>query len=99
MMLGGFSFFVAPFLWMAWHFLAVPIDYDWFLLIIIQLVVIMLMRGLVDHRFHHSRLYSLSHPLGISFMFVSGIYAATRRFTGAGVCWKQRIYTPESGIK
>jgi len=99
MMLAGFGLFVAPFLWMAWHFLAVPTDYDWLLLIIIvQLLVIILMRGLVDHRFHHSRLYSLSHPLGISFMFLSGVYGATRRLTGAGVCWKRRLYTPESGI-
>jgi len=99
MMLAGFSFFIAPFALMAWHFSPVLADYDWFLLIIIiQLLVIMLMRGLVDHRFHHSRLYSMSHPVGISFMLLSGVYGATKRFTGAGVRWKQRLYTPESGI-
>ena len=100
MMLAGFSFFIAPFALMAWHFSPVLADYDWFLLIIIiQLLVIMLMRGLVDHRFHHSRLYSMSHPVGISFMLLSGVYGATKRFTGAGVRWKQRLYTPESGIE
>ena len=99
MMLGGFSFFVAPFLWLAWHFLPVPTAYDSFMLIIIQLVVIMLMRSLVDHRFRYSRLYCLSHPVGISFMLLSGVYAAIKRFTGAGVQWKQRLYTPESGIE
>jgi chlorobactene glucosyltransferase len=99
MMLGGFSLFIAPFLWLAWHFLPVPTAYDSFMLIIIQLVVIMLMRSLVDHRFRYSRLYSLSHPVGISFMLLSGVYAAIKRFIGAGVCWKQRLYTPKSGIE
>ena len=100
MMLAGFGFFIAPFALMAWHFSPVLADYDWFLLIIIiQLLVIMLMRGLVDHRFHHSRLYSMSHPVGISFMLLSGVYGATKRFTGAGVRWKQRLYRPESGIE
>jgi chlorobactene glucosyltransferase len=100
MMLAGFGFFIAPFLWLALHFLAVPVDYNWLLLIIsIQLLVIMLMRGLIDHRFHHSRLYSLSHPVGISFMLLCAVYGATRRITGAGVHWKQRLYTPESGIE
>jgi chlorobactene glucosyltransferase len=100
MMLAGFSFFIAPFALMAWHFSPVLADYDRFLrIIIIQLMLIMLMRGLVDHRFHHSRLYSLSHPVGISFMVLSGVYGATKRFTGAGVRWKQRLYRPDSGIE
>jgi len=100
MILAGFGFFIAPFLWLARHFLAVPVDYNLFLLIIsIQLLVIMLMRGLIDHRFHHSRLYSLLHPVGISLMLFCAVYGATRRLTGAGVHWKQRLYTPESGIK
>ena len=98
-MVGGFSFFVFPFLLVAWHFLAMPADYAWFMLIIVQLVAIILMRSLIDHRFRHPRLYSLSHPVGISFMLVSGVYAAIKRFTGAGVRWKQRLYTPESGIE
>jgi chlorobactene glucosyltransferase len=99
MMLGGFGFFVAPFLWLAWHFLPVPIVFNSLMLIIIQLVVILLMRCLVDRRFRYSRLYSLSHPVGISLMLLSGVYAAIKRFTGAGVQWKQRLYTPESGIE
>jgi chlorobactene glucosyltransferase len=99
MMVGGFSFFVSPFLLVAWHFLAMPTDYAWFVLIIVQLAVVILMRSLIDHRFGHSRLYSLSHPVGISFMLVSGVYAAIQRMTGAGTRWKQRLYTPESGIE
>jgi chlorobactene glucosyltransferase len=100
MMLAGFGLFVGPFLWMAWHFVTVPTNYDWFLVIIIvQLLVIMLMRGVVDHRFRNSRRYSLSHPVAISFMFVSAVYATAKRYTGAGVHWKQRVYTPESGVE
>ncbi len=99
MMLGGFGFFIAPFLWAAWHFLPMPTAYDWFIVIVLQLVIIMLMRALVDHRFHYPRVYSLSHPVGISFVLLSGLYGSLRRFTGAGVRWKQRLYSPESEIE
>ena len=99
MMLAGFGLFVAPFLWVAWHFLATSGGYDWLLLIIIiQLLVIMLMRLLIDRRFHNSRLYSLSHPVGVSFMLLSSVCGIAKRFTGTGVYWKERQYIPESGI-
>ena len=100
MMLAGFGFFVAPFLWIAWNFLLAPTGYDRFMLIIvIQLLVILLMRGLIDHRFGYSRPYSLSHPVGISFMLLSAGYGAIRRLTGTGVRWKRRLYTPESEVE
>jgi chlorobactene glucosyltransferase len=100
MILAGFSFFIAPFILMARHFSLTLADYDLFLLVItVQLLVIMLMRGLVDRRFSHSRLYSLSHPVGISFVLLSGAYGATKRLTGSGVHWKQRLYKPGSGVE
>lgn len=99
MMLAGISFFIAPFILMAGHFLPVLPDYGWSVLIAMQVVVILLMRALVDHRFHHSRLYSLSHPAGISFWLLCCVSGAVKRLTGGGVHWKQRHYTSKSGIE
>ena len=98
LMVAGFCFFVAPFLWLLWHFMPAQAAFDWPLLILVQIAIIMLMRSMVDQRFHHSGLYSITHPVGISFMLLSCIYAAIRHMTGAGVCWKGRHYEPESHI-
>ncbi len=98
LMVGGIGLFVAPFVLTAWHFSPLRGSYDWSALVVMQVVVVLLMRALVDHRFHHSRLYSLSHPAGISFMLLSGVYGSVRRLTGTGIQWKQRVYTPTSGV-
>jgi len=99
MMLAAFAFFIAPFALMAGHFTPVLPDYGWSMLIAMQVVVILLMRALIDHRFHQSPVYSLSHPVGISFWLLCCVNGAIRHFTGAGVHWKQRRYTPRSGIE
>jgi len=99
LLLGLSSLFIIPFAFMAGHFTPVLPDYGWSVLITVQVVAVLLMRALVDHRFHHSRLYSLLHPAGISFWLLCGVHGATKRFTGAGVRWKQRLYPPVSGIE
>ncbi|MFC1924620.1 glycosyltransferase [Chloroflexota bacterium] len=98
-MLGGLVFFVVPFILMAGHFSPVLDGYGWFVLLVMQVVIILLMRVLFDHRFHYSPIYALFHPAGVSFMLLSSTYGGIRRFTHAGVNWKQRLYTPVSGIK
>ncbi|MFC2059432.1 glycosyltransferase, partial [Chloroflexota bacterium] len=98
LMAAGFCLFVAPFILLVWHLLPPQAPFGWLQLLIVQLMVIMLMRILVDHRFHHSRLYSVSHPVGISFMLLSCVYGAVRHLTGAGVRWKERLYKPGSEI-
>lgn len=98
MILAGTSLFLAPFVLVAWHFSPVLGSLDWFIIILAQVTVIIVMRVLVDHRFGHSPLYSLSHPAGISFMLLSSAFGAVRRFTGGGVSWKDRRYTRTSGI-
>lgn len=89
--------FIIPFVLMAWH-LGPLSDAHLSALIIMQVCFILIMRLLIDRRFGHSRLYSLSHPLGISFMLASGTYGSLRKFTGAGVKWKSRTYKPDSKV-
>lgn len=99
LMVAGVSLFVAPFVLVACHFSPMPGTYGWSAVIVLQVVAILLMRILIDHRFGHSYLYSLSHPAGISFMMFSGVYGGIRRLNGSGVQWKERLYTPRSGIE
>ncbi len=99
LMLAGFGLFLAPFILIAWHFVPFVSDFDWSLIIVLQVVIILLMRALVDHRFGHSRVYSLSHPASISFMLLSCAYGSVKHFTGAGIHWKERLYRPKSGIE
>jgi len=97
-MLGFVGLFVAPFVLLAWHYSPMPGAYDWSVLIVLQVVAMLIMRALVDQRFHHSQAYTLSHPVGLSFLVLSGVHGAVRRFTGAGIQWKDRLYTPRSHV-
>lgn len=95
----GASLFLAPFILMAWHFAPFLTDLDWSMIIVLQVLIILLMRLLVDHRFGHSRLYSLSHPASISFILLSCAYGSVKRLTGEGVHWKERLYGSKSGVR
>lgn len=94
----GTSLFLAPFIMMAWHFAPFLTDLDWSMIIVLQVIIILLMRVLVDHRFGHSRLYSLSHPASVSFILLSCAYGSMRRLAGNGVHWKDRLYGSKSGV-
>jgi chlorobactene glucosyltransferase len=92
------SLFIAPFFLMAGHFTPLLPDYGWSMLIATQVVVVLMMRVLVDHRFHQSGLYSLSHPAGISLWLLCGVHGAMKRLSGIGMSWKQRHYERDSGV-
>jgi len=97
MVLGAALFFV-PFVFTVGHFTPIIPDYGWSMLIVMQIGAILLMRVLVDRRFRHPQLYSLSHPAGISFWLLCVVNGAIRHLTGGGVRWKERNYTPKSGV-
>lgn len=100
MMVAGFSLFVFPFYWTVCYLLPITTTpADWTKLILFQFAVVIFMRILVDQRFHYARLYSLSHPVGICFMLFSAAYGTVRRYTRAGVWWKERLYKPDSKIE
>jgi chlorobactene glucosyltransferase len=96
--LGAVGLFVAPFVMMATH-LSPWWSYDWFAIIVAQVVLILIMRVLVDRRFSYKRLYSLSLPAGVMFLLASGLWAWKRRHTGSGVSWKDRTYKPDTRIQ
>jgi chlorobactene glucosyltransferase len=88
------SVFVAPFAWLAWHFvpLQAPFDPEPSGLIMAQVAIVLLMRSMVDRQFNNPRWYAFTHPLGIAFLALSCLYAFVRKVTGAGIAWKGRVY-------
>jgi hypothetical protein len=56
------------------------------------------MRWLVDKRFKESIISTVLHPLGFSFLIITGLYAGSRQAVGAGVRWKERLYSKESSV-
>jgi chlorobactene glucosyltransferase len=98
LLVAGYLFFLAPFYWL-WNELFVAANpSDWRLLIILQVGAIVLMRWLVDKRFHESIISTVLHPIGFSFLIITGIYAGSRQAVGAGVHWKARLYSKESSV-
>lgn len=96
--LGVVGLFVAPFIMMATH-LSPWVRYDWWAIIVVQVVLILIMRVLVDRRFSYKRLYSISLPAGMLFLLASGVWAWKRRHTGGGVSWKDRTYKPDTHVQ
>lgn len=95
----GYIFFLAPFYWLWNEFFVVSTPTAWRELIIFQVAVILIMRGLIDNRFKEPVISALLHPLGFSFLFLSALYASGRRVVGAGVSWKKRVYGGESAVE
>ncbi len=99
LIIAGYFFFLAPFysLWNELFVVATPSD--WRGIIISQVAMILVMRWLVDNHFKETVVSTLLHPLGFSFLFLVGLYAGSRRATGAGVSWKKRLYSRESSVE
>jgi hypothetical protein len=99
MMSAAYVFFLLPFysLWRELFVVAAPTGLR--TIIISQVGVILFMRWLVDSRFKEPVISVFLHPLGLSFLFVASFCAIFRRAVGAGVRWKERIYSRESPVE
>ncbi|OGO43603.1 MAG: hypothetical protein A2Z05_06415 [Chloroflexi bacterium RBG_16_60_22] len=95
----GYIFFLAPFYWLWNDFFHAATPTVWREVVIFQVAVILLMRGLIDTRFKEPVVSAILHPFGISFLFAGALYAGGKRIVGAGVSWKKRIYGGESAVE
>ena len=86
--------FLAPFLWLAYGLLLSEPPFNWQLLVIAQVAILLLGRFLVGRRFSQPKSSVILHPLGIGFLLLIGLYAGYRSVRHAGVRWKGRIYSP-----
>jgi chlorobactene glucosyltransferase len=92
----GYFFLLAPFYWLWRELFVAPTG--WGAIIVFQVVMIFGMRWLVDSRFKEPVVSAFLHPLGFSFLILTGLYAGSRQVVGAGVRWKNRLYSKESAI-
>ncbi len=99
MMVAGYLFYLAPFYWIWNEFFIVTVPTDWRFVIFFQIVMILFMRFLVDHRFREPPVSTVLHPLGFSYLFLAAIYGCWRQIIGKGVQWKSRLYSEGSGVK
>ena len=99
MLIAGYFFFLAPFYWLWNEFFVVAAPTVWREVIIFQVAVILIMRGLTDNRFKEPAISALCHPFGFSFLVASAVYAGGRRMVGASVSWKKRLYGGESAVE
>jgi len=99
MMSAAYFFFLLPFysLWRELFVVVAPTGLR--TIIISQVGIILFMRWLVDSRFKEPVISVFLHPFGLSFLFVAGFCAIFRRAVGAGVRWKERIYSRESSVE
>ena len=99
LIVAGYIFFLAPFysLWNELFVVAAPSA--WRVIIIFQVATILIMRWLVDNNFKEPVISAFLHPVGFSFLFITGLYAGARRALGAGIRWKDRLYGRESTVE
>jgi chlorobactene glucosyltransferase len=90
--------YIGPFYWLWNGFFMSPMPLIWRATVISQVVMILLIRWLIDTRFKAPAISVWLHPLGISYLFISVIYAAWRWWIGAGVSWKERAYGEEESV-
>jgi len=99
LLVAGYVFFLAPFYWL-WNALfvaAAPVD--WRPIVIFQVAMIIVMRWLVDNRFKEPFVSAFLHPVGFSFLILTGLYAGWRQALGSGIRWKKRLYDRESRVE
>lgn len=99
MMSAAYFFYLAPF-YHLWRELFVVMDPTGLRAIVIsQVGIILFMRWLVDSRFKEPFVSVFLHPFGLSFLFLAAFCAVFRRAVGAGVRWKERLYSRESSVE
>jgi len=101
--IAAYIFYFAPFYWALSGPLSTIISnghwVDWYVVITLQVVLILLMRIITDMYFRGSSISFIFHPLGVAFLILAVLYAVGRRAVGAGVAWKDRVYQGITHIK
>ncbi len=78
LMVAGYIFFLAPFYWLWNELFVVTAPTGWGAIVIFQVATILVMRWLVDKRFKEPVVSTFLHPIGFSFLMLTGLYAGSR---------------------
>ena len=99
LLVAAYLFYLAPFYWLWNGFFMSSTPVFWRAVVVLQVVVILLMRWLVDNRFQEPSISVWLHPLGFLFYVLNVLHAGGRWLVGAGVTWKERFYGRESVVE
>jgi len=99
LMIAGYVFFLAPFYWLYKDLFISPLATGWRFMVILQVAIILVMRGLVDYRLREPPISPILHPIGFSFLMLTAIYGSLQCALGTGVRWKKRLYSKESCVE
>ena len=99
LLVAAYFFYLAPFWWLWNGFFMSAAPLSWRAVVVLQLVVIIFMRWLVDNRFQEPAVSVWFHPLGMLFYVLNVLNAGGRWLVGAGVTWKERFYGGESVVE
>ena len=99
LLVAGYAFFLAPFYWLWNDLFVVATPTGWRPILIFQVAMIIIMRWLIGKRFKEPVVSTFLHPIGFSFLILTGLYAGSRQAVGAGVRWKKRLYSRESVVE
>ncbi len=91
--------YIGPFYWLWNGFFVGGEPLVWRGLVVLQIIITLLMRWLVDNRFHEPAVSVWFQPVSMLFYVVTVIYSEARYLLGAGVSWKERFYGKESTVE
>jgi chlorobactene glucosyltransferase len=91
--------YILPFYWLLNGFFIGAEPLLWRGIVVLQIVMTLFMRWLVDNHFRMPAISVVFHPFGITFYLVNVIYCGIKNLLGIGISWKARSYTKESMVE
>jgi chlorobactene glucosyltransferase len=95
----AYYLYIVPFFWLWNGFFMGSESLLWRGIVVLQIVITLFMRWLVDSRFHEPAISIWFHPIGMLYYLFNVLYAGARWLVGTGVTWKERFYGKESTVE
>ncbi|HJX03688.1 MAG TPA: glycosyltransferase family 2 protein [Dehalococcoidia bacterium] len=94
----AYVLFLSPYIMLYYDLFIASYASGWRLLLVLQILIIIFMRSMLDHIFRVPVVSAILHPLGFAYLVMVAIYASLQVLAGKGVRWKNRLYSHKSGI-
>jgi chlorobactene glucosyltransferase len=94
----GYVFYLAPFYWLWNEFFVVTTATEWRTMVVLQVILVILMRWLIDNHFKEPAVSAFLHPIGFTYLYLAVLYGSARHIIGKGVQWKDRLYSDDTGV-
>ncbi len=92
LLVAALFFYLAPYFWLWYAFGSTAAPTDWRYIVVFQVLLLLFMRWMLDNRLRQPLISAILNPIGISFLFVTAVYATWQQLVGHSVRWKDRLY-------